>query len=75
MNVVCDHKDCPAAATHVVFIKTGCLALCGHHTRSLRHALNRKGGYIALIAALSHSERASAMETATPTPAPTPTNS
>jgi hypothetical protein len=75
MNIVCDHKDCPAAATHVVFIKTGCLALCDHHTRSLRHALNRKGCYIAPIAALSQSEQASAMEPATPTPTPTPTNS
>jgi hypothetical protein len=38
MNIFCDYKDCRAAATHVVFIKTGCLTLCDHHTRSLRHA-------------------------------------
>jgi hypothetical protein len=59
MNNICDHKACPAEATHVIFIKTGCITLCDHHTRSLRRALNRKGYFIAPIAALSHSEKVS----------------
>jgi hypothetical protein len=33
MNNVCDHADCPAAASHVILTPSGLITLCAHHTR------------------------------------------
>lgn len=28
---ICDHKECPAASTHLVLTTAGEVVLCGHH--------------------------------------------
>jgi hypothetical protein len=32
MKNICDHKDCPAAATHAILTPSGIITLCTHHT-------------------------------------------
>lgn len=29
--IICDHENCPASATHLIFTPTGEIVLCSHH--------------------------------------------
>ena len=29
--IICDHENCPASATHLIFTPSGEIALCTHH--------------------------------------------
>lgn len=31
MNIQCDHKECPANATHLIHTSFGEIVLCAHH--------------------------------------------
>ena len=29
--IICDHENCPASATHLIFTPAGEIVLCSHH--------------------------------------------